>query len=141
MGTESFAQYFAQAKVTEWPAEIEHLAEIAKSHPQEAYAALKHGLAGRWVYLARTIQGIGPSFTSLERVIRCRLLPNLLGRPASDDTEWDLLTLPVRVGGLGIPSPSAIADTESSVSVQVTMPRASCPTDCQAATFTWLCNG
>ena len=58
MGTESFVQNFVEAKVTEWSAEIEHLAEIAKSHPQEAYAALTHGLAGRWVNLALTIQGI-----------------------------------------------------------------------------------
>ena len=44
VGTESFVQIFVQAKVTEWSAEIEHLAKIAKSHPQEAYTALTHGL-------------------------------------------------------------------------------------------------
>ena len=64
VGTESFVQNFVQAKVTEWSAEIKHLAR--KSHPQEVHTALTLGLAGRWVYLARTIQGIGPSFTSLE---------------------------------------------------------------------------
>ena len=66
VGTESFIQSFVQAKVTEWSAEIKRLGEIAKSYPQEAYTTLTHGLAGRWVYLARTILGIGPSFTSLE---------------------------------------------------------------------------
>ena len=36
-----------------------------------------------------------------------RLVPAMLGRLASSDLQWDLLTLPTRLGGLGLPSVKA----------------------------------
>ena len=68
-----------------------------------------HGLAGRWTYIARTVPGVGDWLRPLEDAIRLRLIPAILGRAPPGDIEWELLTLPVRLGGMGIPSPTQMA--------------------------------
>ena len=49
---------YVNEKVTQWVEEINDLTTIAMSHPQAAYAALTHGLMGRWSY---TIPNISDS--------------------------------------------------------------------------------
>ena len=116
IGSPTFTEQYVCVKVTEWVQEVDRLSTIALSQPHAAYAGLTHGLAGRWTYLARTVPGAGGWFRPLEDAVRLRLLPALLGRAAPSDIEWDLLTLPVRLGGMGIPSPTrqAIRDREAS---------------------------
>ena len=46
----------------------------------------------------------------------------MLGRLASSDLQWDLLTLPTRLGGLGLPSVKRLAQQEYGISVAVTAP-------------------
>ena len=43
-------------RVAEWTAEVIVLAEFANSQPHAAYAALTHGLIGRWVYQMRVMK-------------------------------------------------------------------------------------
>ena len=73
----------------------------------------------RWTYVQRTIPNIGDLFEPLEKCIREKFIPALIGRHISD-TERKILALPVRLGGIGIPNPVMTADHEFSASVDIT---------------------
>ena len=78
-----------------------------------AYAGFVHGLqVGRWIYLLRTVPDIGPLLFPLEEAIHQKFLPALTGQPPCSPEECELLSLPVRFGGLGIIDPSTTANTE-----------------------------
>ena len=95
-----------------WVQEIERLAVFSECHPQAANSALTHGLVGRWMYAARTINDLESGIAPLNQTIRSTLVPAMLGRLASSDLQWDLLTLPTRLGGLGLPSVMRLAQQE-----------------------------
>ena len=65
----------------------------------------------RWCFLQRTIPNTKSFFIPLEEVIRDHLIPAIVGRNVSD-IERRILSLPVRMGGLGIQNPVETADTE-----------------------------
>ena len=68
----------------------------------------------------RTIPNIGELLRPLENAIRHKLLPALTeGRSCSDD-DRTLLSLPVRLGGLGIINPSEISEDEFQNSIKMT---------------------
>ena len=122
LGSKSFVEKFVHAKVSVWVSEIKSLSEIASSQPQAAYAALTHGLMSRWTHLMRTVPGIDNLFQPLEDEIRHRFLPALTGREAPSDAERELIVLPARHGGLGIPIPTRIASWQFTRSVEITAP-------------------
>jgi len=103
----------------EWSSEIPPLAKIAESQLQAAYCALTHGLSSRWHFVARTIPSVAESFQPLENVIRCTLLPLLVGTSPPSNALHELLALLPRWGGLGIFSPSEQCDHEHSASVNI----------------------
>ena len=55
-------------------------------------------------------------FQPLEDVIRSKFIPCLTGRAPPNDLERNLLSLPPRLGGLGIPNPTTTSDTEYTAS-------------------------
>ena len=112
----------AKSKVEKWSEELQCLSTIAQTHPQAAYAAFMHGLASKWIYASRTIENIGPLLQSLEDIIRTKFIPAICGRPAPSNELRDLLTLPCRMGGLGIPNPTHTASHEFSASKEITKP-------------------
>ena len=63
ISTEEYILSFVRDKVKEWVCELNRQAIIAKSSPHATYAAFSHGMTSKWVYLSRTMPGIGPSFT------------------------------------------------------------------------------
>ena len=87
------------------------LADIAKDEPQLAYSAYTKALCMRWCFLQRTIPDTSSFFVPLELVIREILIPAIIGRNVSD-IERKLISLPVRMGGLGIQNPVHTADIE-----------------------------
>ena len=122
LGISSFVEEYVGEKVKEWTEQIYRLSTIALSQPHAAYAAFTHGLAGRWAYLLRTVQGISPLLRPLEDAIHQQFLPALTGRPACSPEERELLSLPVRLGGLGINDPTMSAHTEFATSTQISAP-------------------
>ena len=106
LGTHSFTKEFVSKQVQKWTEEVKRLATIAESQPHAAYAALTHGLIGRWSYLSRTVSNITDLLQPLEDAIRHQLIPTQTGRTGITDMERDLLALPTRLGGIGIPDPS-----------------------------------
>ena len=96
-------QYIAD-KVQGWCKDIKMLADIAESEPQAAYSAYISGIQHRWKFVQRTVPHISEAMEPLEHEIRQKLLPKMLGREISD-LERDVLSLPIRLGGLGIGKP------------------------------------
>ena len=120
LGAEQFSQTFVADKVQEWSSKVETLATIAYSQPHAAYAAFTHGLMSKWIYLSRTMWGIGQLLQPLENMIRTKLLPALSGRPPPNEVERELFSLPARLGGIAISNPSNTVGLEFNSSIQVT---------------------
>ena len=122
LGSKTFTEEYVSAKVLGWTKEIEYLAKVAVSQPHAAYAAFTHGLSSRWTYLLRTIPDIQDLLLPLENAIHQSLIPALTGRPPCSTLERDLLALPIRLGGLGLYNPAAIAPTTFQASQHLTAP-------------------
>ena len=105
-GTRDFVVDYVQEKVAHWKAEIGHLSSFTKYEPHAAYAALTHGLIGRWMFSLRSTEGIAHLMQPVEDAIRLQLLPAITGREALTDDERDLLALPARLGGIGVRNPT-----------------------------------
>ena len=98
------------------------MCEFATSQPHAAFSALIHGLFGRWIYLSRTLPSISESLSPLEQNIRLHFLPTLTGKCVFSDLERQLLSLPSRLGGLGIINPCASSVAQFDSSQKVTGP-------------------
>ena len=120
VGEHAFREAFLRTKVDLWCKELECLAEFAQSEPQAAYAALTHGLRGRWNYLLRTMDGTEEAVEPLDRSIRHVLLPQLTGQGAVPEEDIPLLYLPARLGGIGLPCLALVAAEEHKTSVEIT---------------------
>ena len=69
----------------------------------------------------RTIPNISPLFKLLEDAIYLKLLPSFTGQSCST-SERELLSLPCRLGGLGIVNPTVVADSQFDASTKITNP-------------------
>ena len=92
---------------------------IAKDEPQSPLSSFIRAISHRWTYVQRTVPCTGHLFQSLEKVIREKLIPALVGR-AVYDIERKILALPVRLGGIALSNPVLSADREYSASVGLT---------------------
>ena len=97
------------------------LAEVAESDPHSSYCAFTFGLIHKWSYFQRTIPSSPETYAPLEDAIRTALLPKILGRGISD-TERELISLPCKLGGLGIPNPTETAEVAYQDSKHITQP-------------------
>ena len=122
LGTNDFVSQYVSQQVLQWVTQIDRLASIAKTQPQIAYTAFRHGLSNRWSFMARTVEGIGDLFMPLEEAIRQRFIPALTGREIPGDLERDLFALPTRLGGLGLSDPTKIVTNCYQASKTVTAP-------------------
>ena len=75
---------------------------IAEIEPQSAYAAFVFGFRSKLTYFMRTIPDLNNLLVPIEEIIRFRFIPALTGGHHCSDLERELLSLPVRFGGLGI---------------------------------------
>ena len=71
------------------------------------------------MFVQRTIPDTRDLFIPLEDSIRNCLIPSIIGRPVSD-LERQILSLPVRFGGLGIANPVDAAEREYNASKAIT---------------------
>ena len=119
IGKVSFKEEFVGEKVGKWCKDIEKLANFAKEEPQAALSAFNIGMSRRWTYTQRTIEDTSKSFEPLEKIIRDKLIPALVGRTVST-IERSIIALPYRYGGLGIQDPTEVSNTEYQRSKQIT---------------------
>jgi len=112
---------FVTGLVDKWVQQIEMLSKIALYEPHAAYIAFTSCLRHRYSFYLRTIPSIGPILQPLENAIRTKLIPALTeGRDVSDD-ERRLLSLPPRLGGMGLIMPTEMADQEFEFSKRATV--------------------
>ena len=121
IGSEEYQKDYVDGKVTEWVGEIVKLAEIATTEPQACYSAYIFGLKHKWTYFLRTIPDTQDLLEPLERAVSQILIPTITGHKINQ-LEKDVLSLPVRCGGLGFGNPQAEAARELNSSVETTAP-------------------
>ena len=122
LGTSSFVTSYVQDRVSEWVKEVEKLSTFAVSQPHAAHSAFTHGVTSRRTFLVRTCPDVGHLLQPLEDAIRHKFIPALTGQCAPNDTERELLALPVRLGGLGIINPAQLTSFQHTSSKEVTAP-------------------
>ena len=111
IGTQEFRDQYVNNKVQTWIEDIEMLTAIAEDEPQLVYSSYTKAMCMRWCFVQRTIPNTKNYFIPLEETIRNKLIPAIVGRNVSD-VERKLISLPVRLGGLGIQDPTETAERE-----------------------------
>ena len=101
---------------------MEKFSEVAVTQPQAAYAAFMHVPLNRWSYVARTIPWSLKLFHPLDNVVSLRFLPAVTDQKAFGSVERELLSLPARLGGLGIVVPSIHLSSFYALSQQILAP-------------------
>ena len=119
VGNEHCRNQYVALKVEKWVKDVTELSDIAVEEPQLAYSAFVKGISHRWSFVQRTIPTISNLFKPLEECIQKIFLPSLLGRHISE-VQRNILSLPVRFGGLGIANPVETADREYYASKTIT---------------------
>ena len=122
IGTEEFVAEFMMRKVDEWCQEVDNLSTIANSYPHEAYAVYTHGFSNKWTYVMRTTPNISDLLQPLEKIIHNHLVPAITGRPPCSAMERQLIALPPKMGGLGLPQSTEECNYTYEASRTITSP-------------------
>ena len=123
LGSVDFKEEYIKEKVAKWCSEIKNLADIANSQPHAAYSAYTHGQQHKYRYFLRTISNIQEHLKPLDEAINNILIPALTGFQVNE-ADRELLSLPVKSGGLGIDLISDNANDEFEMSNMITAPLA-----------------
>lgn len=121
VGNTSFRHTYIKEKVSQWVRKVEKFSEEAATQPHAAFAACTHCLQGQWTFLSRTMPHCEDHFQPLEKAMRERLIRALLNRQVSDP-ERDMLSLPARMGGMGIFNPVLECKVSSTNSALISAP-------------------
>ena len=87
----------------EWVKQLEELSLIARSEPQAAYSAFTSGFKHKITYFIRTIPNLSEILKPLDEVINNKFIPAITENQVISKDDRTLLSLPVNLGGLGIP--------------------------------------
>ena len=120
IGSKEYKDEYVTNLVFRWKNELEMLSKIADIQPQAAYAAYIHGFKSKFTYFLRTISDIADLLQPIEDVLRNMFIPAITGGVLCSDIERRLLSLPIKMGGLGIDIVSEISDQEYDSSRQLT---------------------
>lgn len=121
IGTKEFKQTYLQEKVEEWCKSMRRLSKIAASQPQAAYTAFIFGEQHKYTYFMRIIKNIAEIMKPLDDVITNEFIPALFGREITSN-DREILSLPIREGGLGIQIQHEIAESSYYTSTKITAP-------------------
>ena len=94
---------------------------MQKHSHRQLFSAYIHGEHHKFSYFLRTIPDIDSLLKPLDDVIDTKLIPSLLGGQISN-TERDLFSLPIRLGGLGLPRISEKSTLDFETSKKITAP-------------------
>ena len=109
-------------EISEWVSQLELLTTVATTQPHPAFAALIHGFTNKWSYYFRSTPGIDAFIGPLEECLRNKLLPTLTGQSSISDSMQSLLSLPPRLGGMGIVNLHHEASAQYSSSLFINSP-------------------
>ena len=119
LGNTEFNKSFCEDLASKFTKMTETLCEIAKAYPKEAYAGYTFGLSNKWTYFCRSVSEMRDAIIPLDEVVYNRLLPTVIGTPISSELR-NLVALPSRLGGLGIPLFAESSAEDHRVSQKVT---------------------
>ena len=111
--------YYIRSLVRKWADQVLVLSEIAKFQPQAAYTAVVSGFRHRFTYHIRTVCHIQTEMQLIDNIIDTKLLPALLESRTVSRHERQLLSLPTRLGGIGIPIFSDVCAEENANSMTI----------------------
>ena len=109
-------------KVAEWLEELDHLIEVARIQPHAAFAALTHSFIHKLSFLCRYTEDIAHLLHPIEEKISFSFIPVLTGQAPPNDTVRQLLSLPPKLGGLGLCNPTTLPDVKFSASKVISAP-------------------
>ena len=120
VGTVEAVNKYVDGLVENWLEQLDVLVNIAKSEPQAAYTSFTSGFRHKMTYFIRTIPNISEKLKRLDDKVEKDFIPAITEGHQCSPNERALLSLPVRMGGMGIPIFSEISDTEFNNSMKVT---------------------
>ena len=100
---------------------IEKLSELAQADPHSAYACMIGRMQHKWTFLQRVNPSTEADWEDLENSIRNKLIPSMTGTSV-DEKLRELMSLPVRYGGLGLKNPELEARHQYSNSARISEP-------------------
>ena len=121
IGTTEFKDSYIKGKVEEWCKRLKKLAGFAKTHPHAAYSGYILGEQHKYTYFLRTLPNISAILEPLDDIIEHELIPALFGTAISQN-EREILSLPIREGGLGLRILSQTSDQTYTASKNMTLP-------------------
>ena len=98
--------------VEKWVGELKTLSKIASSEPQAAYSCFTAGFRHKVTYFIRTIPNLQDIMAPLDEIIDNQFIPAITEGHHCSVRDRKLLSLPVRLGGMGIPIFSEICNRE-----------------------------
>ena len=120
VGTEEFRKEYAIMSVNEWVAELKLLTKIAKFYSQATYCTFTSGFRQKFNYVIRTIPNISHLLQPIENVIREEFITSLFEGRTCNDEDCQILSLPVKLGGMGITNITSISNIEYQNSKKIT---------------------
>ena len=112
IGIFTFKKQYIDEIVSQWISKIEVLSQIAKVEPQAAYCCFTAGFKHKVTYLMHTTPNISEELRRLDDAINNKLIPFFTENKLCGNDERLLLSLPTKLGGMGIPVFVEIANIE-----------------------------
>ena len=120
VGKRTGEEDYVKDLVEDWVNQIEELSKIAKCEPQAAYSAFTAGFKHKMTYYMRTIPDLNEIMQPLDNVINNSFIPAITEEHILSPDDRKLLSLPARLGGMGIPIFSEVCTREYNSSLKAT---------------------
>ena len=111
VGTRKFKDLYITTKDNEWITLLELLSKIAAAELQSAYYAFTVGFKHKVTYTMRTIPDICQNLQKLDQYFERVFIPALIDGHIPNNVERKLLSLPGKLGSMGIVIFADIAKT------------------------------
>ena len=122
IGTDDFVKSFVFNPVQTWRDDLTLLTDIVRSQPHAVFPSYIHGFVSKWTFLCCTTPSISHLFEALDTLINASFLPTLTDQTPTNNLFQQVLSLPIREGGLGLVEPSKVDNYHYLNSVKVTTP-------------------
>ena len=106
IGDASAMNMYCEEKMQKYSKMTEKLREFARSNPHPVCSCLTKGVQSKLSFMTRTTPEFHLKLDGVENYVSEKLIPTLTGRDAPDETQRELLSLALRMGGLNIQMPS-----------------------------------
>ena len=123
VGSADFCRRRQRKQAEGWISQIEVLSGMAVTQPQAAYAVFTQGLSSQWLYAFRCLPWESGMLEQMDDIINSKFIPAITGHQfPADGLVRELLSFPVRDGGLAIPSIACKAQSQYCMSMSITQP-------------------